>query len=1157
MINIPIQLRNEQFKFIRVSKHDSDSPSPGKRPIGKDWNTTNNDLYNSERLLSWDGNYGVVCGVGGLIVIDCDTEALNEAVKSTLSETFTVKTGKGHHYYYICPEVDKKIVIEDGNQHHGEVQSVGSMVVGPGSTHVNGNVYSISCDKPIDSIGKDDLNIILDVFNIKKKRNLIINNLNKKNKDSINNSKELANLTPLYKIKINDFIKGDGNMPHPYHSSETGYNFSINENLSHCWRHNVSLNPIQLLAIKSGKVKCQDAGFKHLDGSCNENYEKLITLAFNQAIKDELIPEATEYPRKAIEYLTRSNQKVEITTDNKVILTNDTDNQTEKDSGLKNKKSYIENDKSSLLVLISLLKRIESKTTKTTKTIKTTLQLEKTAIKTAINMPDNVCSLKGFSPTNDNAPLPAENSLFEMDDFYTENDGDSYSKIALLEKVYEIDYLFKTKGVNTTEQQQIFRAIFYIFDVYLRKNSQKTTFSLLVSSLLSTDELAKMLNISKDLARKTLFRTQKGKKSGLLEEGKVKMVKVDTNQIKYYGLTDEGYREIYNTLTKIDEELDEKLTKQLKLEDNSNVKEAISKYLKFIESQLSEEIRTESESVVIDYNDLIKFNKYFKVWLKNLDITIEIFNNTLKDFLYDLNYINNKKDNSPKIRIINFPDDYYINVGSIRTKHEDKVIMVEGTIIQKTPVTPEATVIKFECPACGLITNEIVTEDYIEPKGCRCGKRGKLINLKTESMNFQILKIEELGEELNSRTSQEHINIILKEDLCKPALQIYYNTGQRITITGTVKTYKPAKGRKFDRIWVVEAHSIKPSKLIEDINITNDDFVEFQDFVKKDNFKQLLLDSIFPSIQHLEEEKLGLLLSAVGSSVSKNKRPQLHLLLIGEPATGKSTLIEDLHKVIPNSRFASGTGTSDRGLGASVVKDELTGSWALCAGILPLSHNGIAIIDEIDKMEDTTVLHDAMERQVVSVNRATIKAELPCKVSIIASGNPVTEFFNREKSPYSQINLKKAIITRFDLIFILYDEAQNDKDVLEAGRMIDNYIGNVEEIETLSLDFLKKYIWFSKNKINPKLSKEVKKALISSYIVLRGKYNTTRNSEVICSKRHQVTLMRLSMSYAKLRLDNVVTVEDVKIAEGIVDKMLGDLTGNLEKKEYNVSFKKK
>jgi len=254
MVLIPKQLQKENIRFIKIRPNT-------KFPFEEDWVKTNNYDYKNENLLRYlqaDGNYGIVTG-NGLIVIDADTPAFRDYITSNLPLTFTVQTGRGGcHFFYYC-DIQKKIIFEYNNEHLGELQTLGQMVVGANSIHPNGNPYIVINESEINKI---DYGIILsklsDYIKLKESDNAVYEN----------------NLTSGFGIsKIIDLGKFRKHVAeyfgeHPIHGSTNGTNFWINteKNVWHCFRHNVGGGVISLIAIIEGLIKCEDLDKRPLKG---------------------------------------------------------------------------------------------------------------------------------------------------------------------------------------------------------------------------------------------------------------------------------------------------------------------------------------------------------------------------------------------------------------------------------------------------------------------------------------------------------------------------------------------------------------------------------------------------------------------------------------------------------------------------------------------------------------------------------------------------------------------------------------------------------------------------------------------------------------------------------------------------------------------------
>ncbi|ALV63317.1 DNA replication helicase protein MCM, intein-containing [Thermococcus sp. 2319x1] len=259
--------------------------------------------------------------------------------------------------------------------------------------------------------------------------------------------------------------------------------------------------------------------------------------------------------------------------------------------------------------------------------------------------------------------------------------------------------------------------------------------------------------------------------------------------------------------------------------------------------------------------------------------------------------------------------------------------------------------------------------------------------------------------------------------------------------------------------------------------------------------------------------------------------------------------VEGSHSFIANGFVVHNT--------AAAVRDELTGSWVLEAGVLVLADMGIALIDEIDKMSDRdrSSIHEALEQQTVSISKAGITATLNARTTVIAAANPKYGRFNRMKSLPEQVDLPPTLLSRFDLIFVLLDEPDEKLDSEIAEHILKVRKGEAEAVAPkIPHELLKKYIAYARKNIKPVLSKEAMEEIKRYYVKMRRTIGRGGNEEGIkpipITARQLEALIRLSEAHAKMRLSEIVTKEDARAAIELMEytlrKTAMDEEGNID-----------
>lgn len=214
---------------------------------------------------------------------------------------------------------------------------------------------------------------------------------------------------------------------------------------------------------------------------------------------------------------------------------------------------------------------------------------------------------------------------------------------------------------------------------------------------------------------------------------------------------------------------------------------------------------------------------------------------------------------------------------------------------------------------------------------------------------------------------------------------------------------------------------------------------EFAAMARDPELYNRIARSMNPAIHGCEDIKKAITCQLFGGSRKEFEdgmklRGDINVLLLGDPSTAKSQLLKFTEKVAPIGVYTSGKGSSAAGLTASVIR-EASGEFYLEGGSMVLASGGIVCIDEFDKMreEDRVAIHEAMEQQTISIAKAGITTVLNSRTSVLAAANPIFGRYLEDRSAAEQIDFQSTILSRFDLLFIVRDTREEERDMVSLA----------------------------------------------------------------------------------------------------------------------------
>jgi replicative DNA helicase Mcm len=553
---------------------------------------------------------------------------------------------------------------------------------------------------------------------------------------------------------------------------------------------------------------------------------------------------------------------------------------------------------------------------------------------------------------------------------------------------------------------------------------------------------------------------------------------------------------------------------------------------------------TRGQPLVIDFAELDKHSPEIgEKLLDDPEEYIGLFEEVLKDF--DL-------PNETPVEFRNLPKNVGTRIRNLRVRHLEKFIMIDGIVKIASDVKPRIYVTIHECQECGEVFEQeqrgsTVVKPYVCPN---CGRRD---GIKTADKKMYDSRWITLGEpfEITSGEKPGELRVFLKKELTTPELQRKTDPGYRIISNGVLKELPRKMGNRdsTQSDIYLEANFVEPAEEeIEDIDIDKEDEAKILELAKNPRVVDMLVNSIAPSIYGNEDIKEAILLQLFGGVPAElldgtKIRGDIHILLVGDPATAKSQLLKLTSKILPRSKYVSGKGVSGAGLISTVRKDEFTGGWVLEAGALVLCNHGLLAIDEFEKMapEDMVSMHEALEQGTVSIAKASIVATLPAQTSVLAGANPKLGRFDTYTSIAEQIIVPTTILSRFDLKFVLRDIPNPETDeklvdyVLKMRSRPDEMFFEIEH------NLIRKYIIYARKNIQTvELSDETLGEFKKFFVEQRGKYSEEDKMVPITFRQFE-GLMRLAQASAKVHLRKRTTPDDASRAIRIMQTSLRQL----------------
>ncbi|KAL4069470.1 MCM-domain-containing protein [Scleroderma citrinum] len=498
----------------------------------------------------------------------------------------------------------------------------------------------------------------------------------------------------------------------------------------------------------------------------------------------------------------------------------------------------------------------------------------------------------------------------------------------------------------------------------------------------------------------------------------------------------------------------------------------------------------------------------------------------------------------------------------------NKLVRIPGIVISASVLSSRATKLHLQCRACrstkiiyppgglgGLGSGSdrglprVCDAPEIESQKKDCPIDPYIImHSKSAFVDQQTLKLQEAPDMVPVGELPRHMLLSADRYLTGKVVP-----GSRIIATGIYSTFNSSRNKSagpaalrqpYLRLIHIEMSSPSAGSASSPFGaqFSPEEEEEFAEMARSENFYERFAKSVAPSIFGSLDIKKAITCLLFGGSKKvlpdgMRLRGDINVLLLGDPGTAKSQLLKFVEKVAPIAVYTSGKGSSAAGLTASVQRDAVSREFYLEGGAMVLADNGVVCIDEFDKMrdEDRVAIHEAMEQQTISIAKAGITTVLNSRTSVLAAANPVWGRYDEGRSPGENIDFQTTILSRFDMIFIVKDEHNEQRDRMIAKHVMNIHMNrpnqnadeNGDTIGEIDIDKMRRYIAYCKSKCAPRLSPDAQEMLSSHFVSLRKQVqqverDNDERSSIPITVRQLEAIIRISESLAKITLSAVV-----------------------------------
>lgn len=619
-------------------------------------------------------------------------------------------------------------------------------------------------------------------------------------------------------------------------------------------------------------------------------------------------------------------------------------------------------------------------------------------------------------------------------------------------------------------------------------------------------------------------------------------IQIDRGRPNRYELTEDGYNIVKHRRDKRKRRLKEAAQQ----DDELPFSDAVEKFESYFTiDEIEQELVDRSlnaETAVIDYRHLERIEPPLADHvLDDPEKLIEAAETAIRK----LSVIENQLD----VRFTDLPDYRQKHIREISAADIGKLVTVPGIVLKASKTKPTLVSATFECTACGDRSNKKQEGAKLKsPFKCDCGNK----TFETVEKEFDDARILKLQEKPDS-PDKKMIKVRVFGSMANEQVITEMKPGTPVQLTGVVKAEEPSGRNKTYHDLYIEAIDVEEEQnKWEEIELTDADRERNQEIVEYGPVEAFQDSLAVDRVIHRDLMKEAFLLFLLGKTEDEGN---LHVLVMGEPGTGKSQLNTWAEEHFPKTVKAVAQSATGVGLTATVKEDKDFGGYVAQGGSLTLADGGYHITDEFDKVnpEDVSNFNEALASGTITLNKGDItNLKLDAYVSEWATANPREyDYFDPNTPKYKQIPVPpkfEATKDRFDVIIGIETYTSESTEKADVARHI--LRRNSDDFKDAQPEFapeeLVKFVTEA-SRLSPPITDEAEEMIFNAFFSLKEVEAETHR---LITNRKLYALKKLAIAYARAHLAEEVTAEHAEMAFNFFKRSLESIDFEIGKDSF-------